>query len=53
MNNILRWVDFQDMVFRFFFDTPYQKSVDTFKFLITQVSHIIQQKKVNTISHVR
>ena len=35
------------------FGTPYQKSVDTWKFIITKVSYISQQKKVNTISHVR
>ena len=35
------------------FRHPYQKSVDTLKFLFTQVSYISQQKKVKTISHVR
>ena len=35
------------------FRHPYQKSVDTLKFLFTQVSYISQQKKVKIISHVR
>ena len=35
------------------FGIPYQKSADTLKFVINQVSYISQQKKVNTISHVR
>ena len=35
------------------FRHPYQKSADTFKFIINQVSYISQQKKVNTISHAR
>ena len=35
------------------FGTPYQKSADTLKFVFTHVSYISQQKKVNTISHVR
>ena len=35
------------------FGTPYQISANTFKFVITQLSYISQQKKVNTISHVR
>ena len=35
------------------FGTHYQKSVDVFKFVITQVSYISQQKKVKNISHVR
>ena len=35
------------------FGIPYQKSADTLKFVFTQVSHISQQKKVNTISHMR
>ena len=35
------------------FGIPYQKSADTLKFIINQVSYISQQKKVNTISHVR
>ena len=35
------------------FGTPYQKSADTLKFVFTHVSYISQQKKVNTIFHVR
>ena len=35
------------------FGTPYQKSANTLKLLMTQVSFISQQKKVNTISHMR
>ena len=35
------------------FGTLYQKSADTLKFRFTQVSYISQQKKLNTISHVR
>ena len=35
------------------FGTPIQRSADTFKFVITQVSYISQQQKVDTISHVR
>ena len=35
------------------FGILYQKSGNTLKFLINQVSYISQQKKVNTISHVR
>ena len=35
------------------FGTPYQKSAHTLKFVFTHVSYINQQKKVNTISHVR
>ena len=35
------------------FGIPYQKSADTLKFVINQVSYISQQKKVNTIYHVR
>ena len=35
------------------FGIPYQKSADTLKFVISQVSYINQQKKVGTISHVR
>ena len=34
------------------FGIPNQKSADTLKFAINQVSYISQQKKVNTISHV-
>ena len=35
------------------FRHPYQKSAHTLKFVFTHVSYINQQKKVNTISHVR
>ena len=35
------------------FGTFYQKLADTYKFVITQVSYTSQQKKMNTISHVR
>ena len=35
------------------FGTPHQKSADSFKFVITQLSYTSQRKKVNTISHVR
>ena len=35
------------------FGTPYQKSANTLKFLFIHVSYISQQKKMNTISHVR
>ena len=34
------------------FGIPYQKSADTLKYVINQVSYISQQKKVTTISHV-
>ena len=35
------------------FATCYKKSANTLNFVITQGSYINQQKKVNTISHVR
>ena len=35
------------------FGTPYQKSADTLKFLFTHANYTGQQKKVNTISHMR
>ena len=35
------------------FGTSYQKSGDTFKLVITQVSYMSWEKKVNNISHVK